>query len=58
MTTHCPRCTRPIGDRPARSRTTVARDIAICSPCGQGEADRQAAGRAPIPPNEWPGRAD
>jgi hypothetical protein len=51
---HCPRCRRPLGERPARSRTTHARDIPICSPCGQGEAYRDAVGLAPIPPGEWP----
>lgn len=51
---HCPRCSRPLGERPGRSRTTVARDIPICSPCAQGEAYRDAAGLAPIPPGEWP----
>lgn len=51
--TACPRCTRA-GALPARSRATLARDIRICAPCGQTEAARDIAGRAPIPPGEWP----
>ncbi len=51
--TRCPRCTRP-GPLPARSRTTTARTIPICDPCGHAEARRNATGRAPIPPGEWP----
>ena len=51
---NCPRCRGPLGEDPGRSRTTVARDIAICSPCAQAEAERDATGRAPIPPGEWP----
>ena len=50
---HCPRCTHP-GPLTSRSRTTLARTIAICSPCGQAEAARDATGRAPIPPADWP----
>ncbi|MBH1939233.1 hypothetical protein I5Q34_34095 [Streptomyces sp. AV19] len=50
----CPRCGHPLGDHPARSRMTRARTVAICTPCGQHEADRQARGLAPIPPGEWP----
>jgi hypothetical protein len=53
--TRCPRCTNPYDPgQPARSRVTLSRDIPICPPCGTDEAVRDAAGRAPIPPSEWP----
>ncbi|WP_406517566.1 hypothetical protein [Streptomyces sp. NBC_00134] len=52
--TRCPRCAGELDDRPARSRTTTGRDRVICSPCGTVEALRDATGRAPVPPNEWP----
>ena len=50
----CPRCTSRHGQLCGRSRTTVNRDIPICGPCAQAEAQRDVAGQAPIPPNEWP----
>lgn len=50
----CPRCQGPLGTDPARSRMTAQRDIPICSPCAQDEAGADAAGRAPVPPGEWP----
>ncbi|MEU5959244.1 hypothetical protein [Streptomyces sp. NPDC047525] len=53
----CPRCTGPIGDRAARSRTTTARNLTICSACGTAEAVRDARGLAPVPLNEWPVKA-
>lgn len=52
--TPCPRCTRPLDNRPARSRTTHNRDIPICTPCGHDEARRDARQNSPIPPGEWP----
>ncbi|MEU7230145.1 hypothetical protein [Streptomyces chrestomyceticus] len=52
--TRCPRCGGPLGDRPARSRLTVDREVMVCSVCGQDEAVRQAMGRTPIPFGEWP----
>lgn len=50
----CPRCGNPDEARPARSRTTTARSLPICSPCGTDEAVRDHAGKPPIPPTEWP----
>jgi hypothetical protein len=51
----CPRCTTgQLTGTDARSRTTTARDIRICTPCGIDEAIRDAAGHSPIPPGEWP----
>lgn len=50
----CPRCAGELGDRPARSRTTTGRTLAICTTCATVEALRDATGRAPVPPNEWP----
>jgi hypothetical protein len=35
----CPRCSGPLGDHPARSRVTLARDIPICDLCGSDERD-------------------
>lgn len=53
--TRCPRCAAPYDARqPAHSRVTLGRNIPICPPCGTDEAMRDAAGRAPIPPTEWP----
>ncbi|MFD8146103.1 hypothetical protein [Streptomyces sp. NPDC059708] len=50
----CPRCTGPLGIRPALSRITTARTLTICTPCGIDEALRDADRKAPIPPTEWP----
>ncbi len=50
----CPRCGGPLGDRPARSRLTTAREVSICTPCGTEEAVRQADGKSPVPFGEWP----
>ncbi|RZF02688.1 hypothetical protein C0R05_32695 [Streptomyces albidoflavus] len=54
----CPRCLGPLaafsGDRGARSRMATDRGIRICGKCGTDEAVRDAAGLAPIPPDEWP----
>lgn len=52
--TACPRCTQPIAGRSARSRVTHNRNIPICTPCGSDEAQRDATGRPPVPPDEWP----
>ncbi|GAA2242137.1 hypothetical protein GCM10010232_31510 [Streptomyces amakusaensis] len=52
--TRCPRCGGPLGDRPARSRLTIGRDVAICTTCGTDEAVREAAGLSPVPFGEWP----
>lgn len=49
----CPRCHGALED-PARSRVTIDRDIKVCSGCGLDEAVRDAAGLAPIPPQDWP----
>ncbi|WP_330346653.1 hypothetical protein OG858_46930 (plasmid) [Streptomyces europaeiscabiei] len=53
----CPRCDQPRDTATARSRATAARDIAICSACATDEAVRDAAGRAPVPLDEWPLRS-
>lgn len=52
--TRCPRCGGPLGERPARSRLTVDREVFICAPCGTEEAVREARGQAPVPFGEWP----
>ncbi|MFI5809168.1 hypothetical protein [Streptomyces sp. NPDC051561] len=50
----CPRCSGPLGDRPARSRLTAARDTYVCTTCGTDEAVREATGKAPTPFGDWP----
>lgn len=50
----CPRCGGPLGERPARSRLTTAREVFICTPCGTDEAVREAAGSTPVPFGDWP----
>ncbi|MEV2264087.1 hypothetical protein AB0J13_36265 [Streptomyces anulatus] len=50
----CPRCGGPLGERPARSRLTAAREVFICTTCGTEEAVRHAHGQAPVPFGEWP----
>lgn len=52
--TRCPRCGGPLGERPARSRITVGRDIRICTTCGTDEAARDATGETPVPFGDWP----
>lgn len=52
--TRCPRCGGPLGERPARSRLTVDREVFICTTCGTEEAVQQATGKPPIPFGEWP----
>ncbi|MFF4291017.1 hypothetical protein ACFY0R_37840 [Streptomyces sp. NPDC001633] len=54
----CPRCGGPLarfpGDLGGGSRIVTDRDITICGPCCTDEAVRDATGRAPVPPGEWP----
>ncbi|QCX82682.1 hypothetical protein C9F11_45620 (plasmid) [Streptomyces sp. YIM 121038] len=50
----CPRCGGPLGERPARSRLTIARAVMICTACGTDEAIREANSQAPVPFDEWP----
>ncbi len=38
----------------AGSRMTVERDIDICGWCGTDEAERDAYGLPPVPPQQWP----
>lgn len=57
----CPRCSLPRlrTDRPALnalSRTDNATHV--CSPCGSDEAMRDHAGDPPVPPTDWPMRAE
>ncbi|MFJ2819394.1 hypothetical protein [Streptomyces sp. NPDC087294] len=52
--TRCPRCDCPLGERPARTRLTIDRDVRICSACGIEEAVRDAKGQPPIAFGEWP----
>jgi len=57
-TGRCPRCSGPLGERPARSRLTLVRDIPICPLCALSEALADAAGIPPLPPGEWPVHAE
>lgn len=50
----CPRCGGLLGERPARSRLTVDRDVWICTPCGTDEAVRDATRQPPVPFDDWP----
>lgn len=52
--TRCPRCGGPLGERPARSRLTIDREVFICTLCGTDEAVRDAAKRTPVPFGDWP----
>lgn len=49
----CPRCGGPLGERPARSRLTIDREVAICTMCGTDEAVREARGVSPVPFGDW-----
>ncbi|WP_424212710.1 hypothetical protein ACN20G_11865 [Streptomyces sp. BI20] len=52
--TLCRRCgVRPLGTHPATSRLTADRDVPICTACGADEADREEAGLAPLPFDQW-----
>jgi len=51
--TVCPRCHGPL-ELPGTSRVTIERTIRICGDCCTDEAVRDANGRSPVPPSEWP----
>ncbi|MCX5174262.1 transposase family protein [Streptomyces virginiae] len=51
----CPRCGSPANPATLTgSRTTTARHLPICNPCGTDEAVRDHTGQPPIPPTDWP----
>lgn len=50
----CPRCGRyRMDDNPLRNAMSRRAKVCICDACGMDEALRDAAGKAPLPLNEW-----